>query len=360
VNVYSERRTVLVVDDSALVRRVVSDVIDATMEFRVVATARDGLDALQKVHALDPDLVTLDVHMPALDGLQTLGYIMSETPRPVVILSAADARTTSDLTIRALELGAVDFVQKPRAGDSLDEGLLRERLVAALRAARDADPRRVSVLARPPTVQTSVTRGGAASRVVAIAASTGGPRALATLIPALPNPLGAAVIVVQHMPAGFTESLARRLDTLSPLPVTEARDGTLVESNHVYVAPGGYHVRVVRRNDAPILALSEEAPIWGVRPSADPLFVSVAQAFRANAMGVVLTGMGRDGAEGLKEIRSAGGFAVVQDNATSIVNGMPQSALDHAGADVISSISDMAGAVVLALAGLGGPRSPTM
>jgi two-component system chemotaxis response regulator CheB len=357
---FSERRTVLVVDDSALVRRVVSDIIDATTEFRVVATARDGLDALQKVHALDPDLVTLDVHMPALDGLQTLGYIMSETPRPVVILSAADARTTSDLTIRALELGAVDFVQKPRVGDALDEGLLRERLVTALRAARDADPRRVSVLARPQTVPSAVTRGGVASQVVAIAASTGGPRALATLIPALPNPLGAAVVVVQHMPAGFTDSLARRLDALSALPVTEAREGTLLEVNHVYVAPGGFHLRVIRRNDVPQLCLSEEAPIWGVRPSADPLFVSVAQTFRQNAIGVVLTGMGRDGAEGLREIRAVGGFAVVQDHATSIVNGMPQSALDHAGADVISSISEMAEAVVSVLARRGEPRSAPM
>jgi two-component system, chemotaxis family, protein-glutamate methylesterase/glutaminase len=347
--VSSDRRTVLVVDDSALVRRVVSDVIDATAEFRVLATARDGLDALQKVHALDPDLVTLDIHMPALDGLQTLGYIMSETPRPVVILSAADAHTTSDLTIRALELGAVDFVQKPKQGEALDEGVLRERLVAALRAARDADPRRVSVLARPQTVSHPSTRGGAATQVVAIAASTGGPRALATLIPALPNPLGAAVIVVQHMPAGFTLSLARRLDTMSPLPVNEARDGMLLETNRVYVAPGGFHLRVVRRNDTPTMALGEEAPIWGVRPSADPLFASVARGFGQATIGVVLTGMGRDGAEGLREIRRAGGYAVVQDHATSIVNGMPQSALDHAGADLVSSISDMAGAVVAAL-----------
>ncbi len=341
-------RTVLVVDDSAFMRRVIGDVVGtASEEFRVVGTARDGLDALRQIHALEPDIVTLDIEMPELDGLQTLGYIMAETPRPVVMLSAAGAPGSADLTIRALELGAVDFVRKPMGPLSLDLSSVRERLIGALRAAACVNLQGVSVLARPPvgTVTGGSLAADAAVWVVVIAASTGGPRALSEIVPALPADLGAAVLIVQHMPGGFTQSLAQRLDAMSTLRVCEAASGMPVQHNRVYIARGGFHMRIARGAGGPTLALDSGPAIWGVRPAADPLFRSAAQTFGSHVVGAVLTGMGRDGAEGLRAVRDAGGQAVVQDQMTSIIYGMPQAALATAGADRVAALPDVAAAV---------------
>ena len=332
-------------------RKLVSEILSTSGEFRVVGTARHGLDALKQIHALEPDIVTLDIEMPELDGLQALGYIMSETPRPVVMLSALDSPNGGELTMRALELGAVDFVHKPSgaARDTID--LLGARLLEALRAATCVNLRGVPVLARPSLVERRAGRSaaGVATNAVAIAASTGGPRALAELVPRLPAGLDAAVLVVQHMPAGFTASLATRLNALSRLPVTEAKSGDRVDHGRVYVAPGGYHMRVVDLDGVPSIALEQTPPIWGVRPSADPLFRSAAQWFGASLVGVVLTGMGRDGAEGLRAIRDRGGYAIVQDRETSIVYGMPQAALATAGADRMLPLSDIAGEIASAV-----------
>ena len=332
-------------------RKLVSEILSTSGEFRVVGTARHGLDALKQIHALDPDLITLDIEMPELDGLQTLGYIMSETPRPVVMLSALDTPNGGELTMRALELGAVDFVHKPAgsARDGMD--LLGSRLLEALRASAVVNLRGVPVLARPSLVERRAGRvaHNAATSAVAIAASTGGPRALAELVPRLPAGLDAAVLVVQHMPAGFTASLATRLNALSRLPVSEARHGERIDHGRVYVAPGGYHMRVVDLDGVPTVALEQTPPIWGVRPSADPLFRSAAQRFGASLVGVVLTGMGRDGAEGLRAIRDRGGYAIVQDRETSIVYGMPQAALATAGADRMLPLGDIAAEIAVAV-----------
>jgi len=351
------QRSVLVVDDSAFMRKVIADMIAGSPEFRVVGTARNGLDALKQIHALEPDIVTLDIEMPELDGLQTLGYIMSETPRPVVMLSAAGTTDGTDLTIRALELGAIDFVRKPSGPVSLDLTSVRGRLFDALRAASCMNLGSVSVLARPPQATgRAAIRSGGAIRAVVIAASTGGPRALAEVIPNLPATLDAAVLVVQHMPGGFTRSLAQRLDLMSPLTVVEASDGEPVVHNRVYLARGGHHMRVVWRDGAPTIALDDAAPIWGVRPAADPLFRSAAQLFGAAVVGVVLTGMGRDGAEGLRAIRDAGGQAVVQDQMTSTIFGMPQAALATAGADRVAGLADIAPTVAALVAARAGGR----
>lgn len=349
----SERPSVLVVDDSRLVRQVLVDLLQSSGEFRVAGEAEDGLDAIRKVHTLQPDLVTLDVTMPGLDGLQVLGYIMSEVPRAVVMLTATGDRRGEDLTLRALELGAVDFVKKPAPDEGLQAKDLRDRVLGALRSALGVNlTAATSVLARPVRARLrAAPPSRVATRVVALAASTGGPRALAELVPQLPPDLGSAVLVAQHMPAGFTGSLAERLDRRSALPVSEARDGEPLMENHVYIAPGGQHLRVSLGTDGqPRLAVRDEAPVLGVRPSADILFRSIAEVFGAAAIGVVLTGMGRDGTDGLRVMRQAGAFAIVQDEATSTVYGMPKTALGMTGADVVAALPHMAGAIAQAVA----------
>jgi two-component system chemotaxis response regulator CheB len=341
--------TVLVVDDSAFMRRVIGEIIEGSREFRVVGTARNGHDALQKIHALGPDIVTLDVEMPELDGLQTLGYIMSETPRAVVMLSAAVTQGGVDLTLRCLELGAVDFVRKPTGASSHDLSSVATTLINALRAATQVNLGGVQLLARPRfvTIAPAVRSRADATVAVAIASSTGGPRALAEVIPGLPADLHAAVLVVQHMPPGFTRSLANRIDGMSELRVTEAEHGEPVVVNRVYLAPGGLHMRVVGNGPgAWSIALDEGPAIHGVRPSADRLFESVAEQFGRSSIGVVLTGMGKDGAEGLKAIRGAGGAGIVQDRATSTIYGMPQAALTRAGAERVVGLPDVAANIV--------------
>ena len=315
----SQRPTVLVVDDSAFMRRVIGDIIDRSGEFSVVGTARNGHEALRQIHALAPDIVTLDVEMPELDGVQTLGYIMSETPRAVVMLSAAATQGGVDLTLRCLELGAVDFVRKPTGVGSHDLSTVAAPLLDALRAATEVNLQGVQLLARPRFVSGApvVRSRSDATIAVAIACSTGGPRALAEVVPALPGDLHAAVLIVQHMPPGFTRSLANRIDGMSELRVTEAEHGEPVVVNRVYLAPGGLHMRVVGSGPgAWTIALDDGPAMHGVRPSADRLFESVAEQFGAASIGVVLTGMGKDGAEGLRAIRAAGGAGIVQDRAT--------------------------------------------
>lgn len=343
----SSRRSVLVVDDSAFMRKVIAEIIEGSGEFRVAGTARHGIDAIEKIGVLDPDIVTLDVDMPELDGLQTLGYIMSEIPRPVVMLSGAEAQDGVDPVIRALELGAVDFVRKPSGPISLDFDVVRERLVDALRAAAVVNLGGISVLARASLVEPTPppTAIGGATRCVCIAASTGGPRALADVIPRLPAGLDAAVLVVQHMPAGFTRSLATRLDGISRLHVTEAVEGESLVHGRVYIAPGGQHMRLSPGAHGQAIALDGGPPVWGVRPAADPLFKDVAHAFGGDAVAAVLTGMGRDAADGVRAILDAGGDAVAQDKATSIIYGMPQAAVAIGGAQRVLPVREIPHAI---------------
>lgn len=342
----SGKKTVLVVDDSALARQVVCDLVAGFDEFTVIGTANDGMDALAKVHALHPDIVTLDIEMPVIDGIAALGYIMSEAPRAVVMLSGVESRGAVDLTLRALEMGAVDFVRKPAGAFEQAMPAMASRLLEALRAAAVVNLRGVQGMARVAAALERArisVRGARAA--VAIAASTGGPRALVEVVPGLTRDLDAAVLIAQHMPRGFTAGLARRLDGLSPLEVTEATHGEAVLTNHVYIAPGGQHMSVASDGAQARIVLDESETVWGVRPAADPLFLSVAKHFGASCVGVVLTGMGRDGSAGLAAIRKAGGGAVVQDRGSATIYGMPQSALETAGADTVAPLGSIAESV---------------
>lgn len=334
--------SVLVVDDSALIRRLLSDIVGGSGEFRVAGMARNGLDAIRKVHALQPDLVTMDITMPELDGLGAIGYIMSEAPRPIVVVSALAARDSAE-AIRALELGAIDLVQKPDRVTGDASAALAPKLIDALRAALASEPSRVRALARPRTAEPrAATRAGAARLALAIAASTGGPRALAEVVPALPRGLGVAVLIVQHMPAGFTKSFADRLDSQSALRVVEGARGMPLEADTVYIAPGDWHMTVAGPAGDAALEMTQEPPLWGVRPAADFLFHSVAGSFGRAAVGVVLTGMGRDGADGLAAIRREGGATFAQDRATSVIYGMPQAAVQNGAAEDVVPLDRMA------------------
>jgi two-component system chemotaxis response regulator CheB len=321
-----EKIRVLVVDDSAFVRQALSRMIGSAPDMEVVATAADGAEGIEKAQALQPDVVTLDVKMPKMDGLVALERIMAESPVPVLLLSSLTSEG-ADVTLRGLELGAVDFVDKSRVEGPMNLLALADELQAKIRALAWARERRPAAAAAP-AVSEPGARAHGRTEVVAIGASTGGPPALQQIIPALPAGLDLAILVVQHMPVGFTRSLAERLAARSRLPVLEAAEGEVVRPSRVLIAPAGRHLKVRRRGNVVRVVLDEEPREALHRPSVDVLMASVARGYGDRAMGLLLTGMGADGVEGLRAIRGAGGVTLAESEETCVIYGMPKAAVE--------------------------------
>jgi two-component system, chemotaxis family, protein-glutamate methylesterase/glutaminase len=340
-------RRVLIVDDSALVRALLREHVEEMTGFVVAGEAATGFEAIRLIHELDPDVVTLDLKMPDMDGLETLAYIMSEAARPVVLVSA-HSEALIEPALSAILTGAIDFISKPVTGAPAEAELFGRQLKQALRTAAMAHLPNASVGRRAVHDGDARQATGHARCAVAVAASTGGPRALAELLPRLAADLPAAVFVAQHMPPMFTAALARRLHESSSLTVREAADGELVLQGVAYIAPGGQHLELQHGEDGILLRLSSKPPLWGVRPAADILFKSVARTFGPASVGVVLTGMGRDGADGLRAIREVGGAALCQDVETSVIASMPKAAARYA--DEVVPLHDMPRAITQAAA----------
>jgi two-component system, chemotaxis family, protein-glutamate methylesterase/glutaminase len=319
---------VLVVDDSAFVRQALSRMISSAPDMEVVGVAADGLEGLEKVQALAPDVVTLDVKMPRLGGLEALRRIMAERPTPVLLLSSLTSEG-ADVTLRGLELGALDFVDKSSVQGPMNLLALAEELQGKVRAlAWSREARVVAPLVGEETRPHSPPPAKGRAEVVAIGASTGGPPALQAIIPALPKDFSLPILVVQHMPMGFTRSLAERLSVRSRLPVREARDGEVVAAGAVLIAPAGQHLKVRRRGSVVRVTLDDEPSEALHRPSVDVLMASVARAYGRHALGIVLTGMGADGVLGLRAIRAAGGQTLAESEETCVIYGMPKAAVE--------------------------------
>jgi two-component system chemotaxis response regulator CheB len=341
----SERKKirVLVVDDSALMRKLISNLLAKDPELEVIATAIDGCFALTKVEQLKPDVVTLDVDMPRMDGLTALGEMVSKHRTPVIMLSSLTTRGAA-LTMQALEMGALDFVCKPSGTARLPE--MADELVSKIKAAARTN---VFALSRPPVYGATgrkkpLTRsnGRGQGRVIAIGASSGGPHALRHLLPRIPADIDAGIVIVQHMPESFTSMLAHWLNEICDLEVKEAEPGDLALPGKVLIAPGSLHMKV-RKTPGGCEVLLEGGPhVNGHKPSVDVLFRSVAAEYGALATGIIMTGMGSDGAQGLGEIMSAGGHSIAQDKESCAVYGMPRVAVERGYANKIVPLTEMA------------------
>jgi two-component system, chemotaxis family, protein-glutamate methylesterase/glutaminase len=346
---------VLIVDDSSLVRQMLTDILNEAGDIEVVGVANDPFIARERIKALNPDVLTLDVEMPRMDGLTFLSNLMRLRPMPVIMVSSLTERG-AQTTLRALELGAVDFVSKPKADltgtlrDFSEEicSKVRGAAHARVRARSDAGPVQVTpkysadavlpALAVQRTLRTT-------ERIIAIGASTGGTEAIRAVLESLPAD-GPAVVIAQHIPAAFSGAFTQRMDGVCAMSVCEPRDGQQIVPGHVYIAPGDRHLMVARDGARYVCRLSDGPPVNRHRPSVDVLFRSVAQNVGRNAVGAILTGMGDDGARGLKEMLDAGAPTVAQDEASSVVWGMPGAAVKHGGVKDILPLDRIAEAVL--------------
>lgn len=344
---------VLVVDDSAFMRKMVSEILARDPGVCIAGQARDGADALVKLEALRPDVVTMDIEMPVLDGIGALTEIMRRRPTPVLMLSSL-TQAGAEATLRCLELGAFDFVGKPSGSISLDIEKIGAELISKVKAASGARlharrpaPSVLSGSSVPahPRPETAARKSTDKIAVLAIGASTGGPKALQQLIPMLPADLGVPIVIVQHMPPGFTASLAQRLEQISPFVVREAVPGDRLKAGQILVAPGGHHLQF---DAGGVARLTQDPPIHGVRPAVDITLASLAHLYGSRLLAVLLTGMGKDGARAMKQVSDKGGLTLAEDETTCVVYGMPKAAFDLGGVSCLLPLPQIAPAIARA------------
>jgi len=320
---------VLVVDDSAFVRRAIIRMFDSSPVISIVDVASDGAMAIELIKQQRPDVVTLDVQMPVLDGLSALERIMLECPTPVIMLSSHTGKG-GDQTLRALDLGAVDFIDKSAAGGSMDFNNLLNELTSKILVAASIDLKKLnkSPAVKNIALSAPLATKGKGTDVVLIGVSTGGPPALQAILSALPENFPVPILIVQHMPTGFTASLAERLNRICQINVKEAEDGEIALAGKAYIAPGGSHIKLCRSGEELQIRLDSQPDNTLHKPSVDVLFESAAKACGSKTLAFVLTGMGKDGAVGAVDIKKAGGRVVVESEETSVVFGMPKAVLD--------------------------------
>ncbi|MFD1850362.1 protein-glutamate methylesterase/protein-glutamine glutaminase [Oceanobacillus bengalensis] len=325
------RIRVIVVDDSAFMRKVVSDILESDNRIEVIATARNGEDGLKKIESLSPDVVTMDVHMPVMDGITALEKLMIGNPIPVVMLTSVSEQDTSK-TIEAMSKGAVDFIKKPSGPISLNIDSIKDEIIAKVISASEVRLNK-SERAVESRLTVAVDHKPAEQiydeTIVSIGSSTGGPRALHQVMSDLPGDFRPPILIVQHMPAGFTKSLANRLNGCTEIHVKEATDGERIKDNTAYVAPGSYHMEAVHIGGVMKIKLTTEKPRNNHRPSVDVLFESVANLNKINKVAVILTGMGNDGSAGIIQLknRDKNSIIIAESEATSVVYGMPKAAV---------------------------------
>lgn len=353
------RTRVVVIDDSALIRRVLSEIINAQPDMEVVAQAPDPIVAREQIRALNPDVITLDVEMPRMDGLAFLEKLMRLKPTPVVMVSTLTERG-SETTLRALELGAVDFVSKPKIDIAHGMQDYAEQITDKIRAAAVARVRKLAPTVAPTGAGVSPparpASGWSTEKLIIVGASTGGTEAIREFLELLPPDIP-GILITQHMPEAFTRSFARRLDGLCRITVKEAEDGERILPGHAYIAPGHSHLLVRRSGANYMTELSQAAPVNRHRPSVDVLFSSAATHVGRNAIGVILTGMGRDGAAGMREMHDAGAWNIAQDEDSCVVFGMPKEAINSGGVDEVLPLKSISRAVIGQITARGGRQN---
>ncbi|MBR1658415.1 MAG: chemotaxis response regulator protein-glutamate methylesterase [Synergistaceae bacterium] len=352
------RIRVLVVDDSALMRQFIGDILRSDGRLEVCGTARDGKEAVEQVKELRPDVVTMDVEMPVMDGLTALKEIMRTRPVPVVMLSTM-TQEGAETTLKALSLGCVDYVGKPSGSISLNIKEAGKEIIEKVIAASSAKVRAYGAFSGMGTKMQSssdlfsgVKSGGAVRGgtgrydIVAIASSTGGPMALSELLPRLPAKFPVPIVITQHMPKEFTGSFAKRLNESSNIEVVEGFDGLTLKAGRAVIAPGGSHLIVKRRSGTAVVGLSDAPPVLSVKPAANVMFLSVADEYGGNVLCVILTGMGRDGTDGAKTLKQRGAYVIAESQKTCVVYGMPKAAVDAGIVDEVLPLNEIPDAML--------------
>lgn len=343
---------VIVVDDSALVRSLLAEIINRQADMECIGTANDPLVAREMIREMNPDVITLDVEMPRMDGIDFLGRLMRLRPMPVLMISTLTERG-AEVTMRALELGAVDFVAKPRVGVANGLSQLATEIVEKIRIAAKAQVHRVvrsapaagGAVTKPAPSSASLLGRLSTEKLIAIGASTGGTEAIKEVLVHMPAD-APAIVITQHMPPGFTTSFAARLNSLCQITVKEATHGERILPGHAYIAPGGKQFSLNRSGANYVAVVNDDPPVNRHKPSVEVLFKSVAQFVGRNAFGVMLTGMGADGAAAMREMKDAGSYNYVQDEASCIVFGMPREAIAHGAADEVLPLGKIAEALL--------------